>query len=200
MIAMIPPRNIINSSETAYWEGFLSDEDINFILSLPEWANQSEANIGVSGGVSEVNKQIRTTTVGWMNSNERTAHIWAKIIDAVANVNQAYFHYDLTGCFEPAQLGVYKATDSSHYDWHRDGSPDACGAPRKLSMALLLDDPSQFEGGELQVLVNNTTPFSLEQKRGRAWFFPSWMLHRVTPVTKGLRRSLVLWVGGSAFR
>jgi PKHD-type hydroxylase len=64
----------------------------------------------------------------------------------------------------------------------------------------MLSDPSEFEGGQLEIKVNNDDPVTLEQKRGRAWFFPSYVLHRVTPVTKGPRRSLVLWVGGPEFK
>lgn len=199
MHALIPPRHPLGSDEIAYWENFLSDEDINFILSLPQWATGSSALIG-HGGTAEVDSQKRTTTVGWMPATSETAYIWNKIVDAIADVNRSYFRYDLTGCFEPAQLGLYKSDDQSHYTWHCDDTATSNRIPRKLSMALLLDDPSQFEGGELQVMYQHDQPRSLEQKRGRAWFFPSWMLHRVTPVTRGIRRSLVLWVGGPAFK
>jgi PKHD-type hydroxylase len=65
---------------------------------------------------------------------------------------------------------------------------------------MLLSDTSEFEGGEFQVKTNNDEAQTLETKQGRAWFFPSYTLHRVAPVTKGIRRSLVLWVGGPAFK
>ena len=65
---------------------------------------------------------------------------------------------------------------------------------------MLLSDPSEFEGGELQVKTCSDQISTLETKKGRAWFFPSYTLHRVTPVTKGVRRSLVLWSGGPEFR
>ena len=98
------------------------------------------------------------------------------------------------------QLGVYQGGEKGHYDWHIDATPvDSC-APRKLSMALLLSDPTEFEGGEFQVKVAKDVTDTLECKRGRAWFFPSYVLHRVAPVTKGVRRSAVLWVGGPEFR
>lgn len=200
MHAFIPPRHSCGAEELVYWEGFLTDEDINFILALPQWAEGQAANIGHGGGGNVLDTDRRTTTVGWMSATPETTHIWNKICNAVADVNSQFFHYDLIGCYEPAQLGAYKASDGSHYTWHCDDTPQSRNPPRKLSMALLLDDPSQFEGGEFQVMYQNDQPRSVEQKRGRAWFFPSWMLHRVTPVTKGVRRSLVLWVGGPAFR
>ena len=67
-------------------------------------------------------------------------------------------------------------------------------------MVLLLSNPSEFEGGQLQIKANNDEPINLEMKRGRAWFFPSYTLHTVTPVTRGIRKSLVLWVGGPEFK
>ena len=67
-------------------------------------------------------------------------------------------------------------------------------------MVLMLSDPSEFEGGQLEIKTDSDNPITLEQKRGRAWFFPSYVLHRVTPVTKGTRRSLVLWIGGPEFK
>jgi PKHD-type hydroxylase len=64
----------------------------------------------------------------------------------------------------------------------------------------MLSDPKEFEGGELQIKSDSDNVKTLEQKKGRAWFFPSWTLHRVTPVVTGIRRSLVLWVGGPGFK
>jgi PKHD-type hydroxylase len=63
-----------------------------------------------------------------------------------------------------------------------------------------LNDPKEFKGGDFQLMVDSDTPVTVEQKKGRAWFFPSYTLHRVTPVTEGERKSLVLWIGGPAFR
>jgi PKHD-type hydroxylase len=199
MIIGIPPLNSTGKDDSAYWEGFLTDDEINQILALPEWLNTGEAGIGGSSGHQEVNKAIRCTQIAWMPNDNRTAHIWGKLSDVVANVNRQFFQFDLQGCFEPAQLGLYTEHSKDHYDWHTDDSMTGCKVPRKLSMVLLLNDPSEFEGGQLQIMKSSTIE-TLELKKGRAWFFPSWMLHRVTPVTKGVRRSLVLWVGGPAFR
>ena len=73
-------------------------------------------------------------------------------------------------------------------------------APRKLSMVLMLSDTSEFEGGELLLKSDSDEHKSLSMAKGRAWFFPSYMLHKVTPVTKGVRKTLVLWVGGPEFK
>jgi PKHD-type hydroxylase len=198
MIATIPPKSHLVQEESAYWEDFLTKEDIDTILALPQWHNLGEAAVG-GDGVGKIDNQIRTTEIVWWVPCEKTKHIWEKIIAAVTNVNNQFFHFDLTGCYEPAQLGIYKAKDKSHYDWHIDGGMKN-STPRKLSMCLLLSDPDDFKGGNLEIKTVNDDPIALEQKQGRAYFFPSYTLHRVTPVTKGVRRSLVMWIGGPPFK
>ena len=199
MIISIPPLNTSGKDDVAYWEGFLTESELNEILALPNWANTEDARIGGGTESNEVNKDVRRTQVCWMEADKKTAHIWKKISIAIAEVNRNFFHFDLTGCYEPAQLGVYTEHSKDYYNWHTDDSLKTTKTPRKLSMVLALDDTSDFEGGELQIMKSSTVE-TLEMKRGRAWFFPSWVLHRVTPVTKGVRRSLVVWVGGPAFK
>jgi PKHD-type hydroxylase len=68
---------------------------------------------------------------------------------------------------------------------------------RKISMTILLSDPSTFKGGNLEFMEKNKVP---ELKQGQAIFFASFIRHRVAPVTKGMRRSLVMWFGGTPFK
>jgi len=76
---------------------------------------------------------------------------------------------------------------------------------RKISMTLLLSDPSDFSGGEL-VLFNGgklddaNEGAKFELKRGHAIFFASFLLHKVNPVIKGNRKSLVMWFGGTPLK
>jgi PKHD-type hydroxylase len=202
MNLLLPPRYTIGSETHAYWEDFLTEEEILKLLSVKEWHEKQRGLIGVN----QVNvsgdyiDKIRNSNVSWLTPTQETSIIWEKILDTITQVNRRYFHYDLTGCYEAAQLTSYHYSEQQHYSWHIDSGVSDCGVPRKLSMSLLLSDPSEFEGGDLQLKVVSDDPATVEQKRGRAWFFPSYMLHRVTPVTKGLRRSLVLWVGGPQFK
>ena len=196
LIWNINPFSSAGKDEFCYWENFLDDNDINYLLSRPEWHDSQSAEIGEGAGQNDPTK--RRTNVSWMYPDAKNTQIWQKMSEAVWQANRQFFQFDLRGCYEPAQLGSYSQHDQGHYDWHMDSGLNTANVPRKLSMALLLSDPSEFEGGELQIM-HSGQPQTVEQKRGRAWFFPSWTLHRVTPVTRGLRRSLVLWVGGPAF-
>jgi PKHD-type hydroxylase len=201
MIFNLEPRHSPNKDTHAYWEDFLSLEEINLILASPVWHGLTKGQIGgVDGSGGVVNKNVRETEICWWVPEKENFHIWQKFSNVVSEVNRQYFNFDLTGFYEPAQLGLYTGNQQSHYEWHTDGSPKDLNVPRKLSMVLMLSDPSEFEGGQLQIKVSNDDPINLEQKKGRAWFFPSYVLHRVTPVTRGIRRSLVLWVGGPEFK
>ena len=148
----------------------------------------------------EQDAQARITDVGWLGPKPELLFIWDKFSALVAEINRQYFQFELTGLYEPMQLGVYTGEKGGHYTWHTDAGMADIGVPRKLAVVLCLSDPSEFEGGELQLMNAQGQPETLELKKGRAWFFPSFLIHRVTPVTKGVRRSIVLWVGGPAFK
>ena len=71
---------------------------------------------------------------------------------------------------------------------------------RKLSCTIELSDHGvDYEGGKLQANKGNGIT-ELPQGKGTATFFPSFFIHRVTPVTMGERRSLVLWIGGDHYK
>jgi PKHD-type hydroxylase len=70
---------------------------------------------------------------------------------------------------------------------------------RKLSFSVMLTDPEEYEGGELLLKIDSF-PITPPNKKGTVIFFPSYVLHEVTPVTKGTRKTLVGWVLGPKFR
>lgn len=200
MFYPIPPHTAPGKDPLAYWEGFLSDDEINLLLAQPEWLALQSGCIGGGNNNFNVNTQVRDSQITWIGLKPELAEIWQKIAVATSRINGQFFQFDLTGFYEPMQLSVYTDTQQGHYDWHIDANFSNNEVPRKLSMVMLLSDPSEFEGGEFQVKTMSDEARTLECKKGRAWFFSSNTLHRVAPVTKGVRRSLVLWIGGPAFR
>ena len=124
--------------------------------------------------------------------------------------NKEQFHYDLE-FFQAIQFAEYK--NGGFYDWHQDASePDAKNHQRKLSLTFVLSDPDTFEGGELQFwngtrpMLNHMSKDEQEltkndlQAQGSMVIFDSRDWHRVTPVTKGVRYSIVCWSVGTAFK
>ena len=92
------------------------------------------------------------------------------------------------------KLTNYKAPDGK-YDSHVDRSYGT--QIRKLSIVILLSD--DFEGGDFE-LISGDKPDKLKMEKGKLFLFPSFVLHRVKPITKGERNSLVAWVTGPNFK
>lgn len=99
---------------------------------------------------------------------------------------------------ENAQINKYPV--GGHYNWHVDQdvyNRDGSDSQRKLSVSLLLSDPSTYEGGDL-LLKKHNGPITRAQ--GSVIVFPSFVEHTVTPVTSGVRFSAVSWARGPHFR
>jgi PKHD-type hydroxylase len=200
MLYPIEPKAIPGRDTHAWADGIFTNDELTKILSLPQWNQSETASVGGSSNQGSVNNNIRRSNVAWIYPTPETMFIWEKVSAAIADINSRFFRFDLTGCYEPFQLGIYSGDIQGHYNWHTDAGMYDVHVPRKLSMTLMLSDPSEYVGGELQLKTESDEAITVQTPKGRAWFFPSYTLHRVAPVTKGVRRSLVIWVGGPAFK
>lgn len=108
-------------------------------------------------------------------------------------MNDAYFGYDLTPDTN-AWLQSYESGDE--YLLHMDASP---GQTRKLTAVALLSDGDSYFGGDLELFFEPSSRV-VPRARGTIAVFPSWMLHRVHPVTSGLRQTINLGFWGPSFR
>jgi len=178
----------------AWWGGAFTEQELNFLQDKAKRAEEN-AQIGGGGG-GEVNPNIRRSQVSWLNKNQDTAFVFEKLGNIASKLNTDHFRFDLTGFGESLQLTNYDQSEHGMYGWHQDyGS----GISRKLSLVLQLSDPSQYEGGNLQVMTSGE-PQNVRKQRGLVAVFPSYVLHQVTPVTSGNRQTLVAWVSGPAFK
>jgi PKHD-type hydroxylase len=118
-----------------------------------------------------------------------------KIWGSVVEVNCSHFNFSISGFQGDVRYIKYQAPDS-HFSWHIDRG---AGIPvRKLSFSLQLSQPSDYEGGELQIMDGAEIP--MPKTRGSLIIFPSYVLHRVTPVIRGQRHAIVGWITGEQFR
>jgi len=146
-------------------------------------------------GDGEVNKTKRRSKIFWLPKTDEFLEIYKLFHKLIGDCNSDFFKFNLTEITEHIQYTVYNSDEQGYYDWHIDMGPDK--ARRKLSLVCQLSDPTEYEGGELQ--INTGEIIIPEKEKGTVIIFPSYLLHRVTPVTKGTRRSLVLWIEGPAF-
>ena len=154
------------------------------------------AQVGISSFKSGVDTKKRTTTVSWIPFKEMP-EMYSQVEAIMQSTNLNHFGFENMRITEPAQFTEYPK--GGFYDWHMDLDVNGDFEPpvRKISMTILLSDPSTFKGGELEFVEKNKIP---NLKQGQAIFFASFIRHRVAPVTKGMRRSLVMWFGGTPFK
>ncbi len=185
-----------NIEQFVWWENGFTEQELNW---LQEQAQKAEQR-GQAGGANNEGelKQIRRSHVSWLSKNPDTSWIFQKLAHIASSLNAQYFRFDLTGFGEPLQLTNYDQSEHGMYGWHVDYGGKLTPS-RKLSMVLQLTDPSQYEGGNLQVMTG-IQPQTVRKQRGLVAVFPSYVLHQVTPVTNGSRQSLVAWVNGPAFK
>lgn len=127
--------------------------------------------------------------------SENTKWIFDKVATAVSIANHEYYKFEIMGITHALQLLNYREDEKGFYDWHVDiGNGEA--ATRKISISVMLTDPSEYEGGDL-ILNNFGSIINSSREQGSINLFPSYLPHTVTPVTKGSRWVLVIWVHGS---
>jgi PKHD-type hydroxylase len=152
---------------------------------------------GTTGG-GHVQKDIRVSKVYWLPKTQKFLDVYTKLFDFVGHSNDIFFNFNIDSIHSAVQYTVYDSSYKGYYGWHIDVGPDS--SRRKLSVVVQLSDPSEYEGGELQIWTGGKEPSIIEKDQGTVIIFPSFFLHQVTPVTKGTRRSLVLWVDGPPFK
>ena len=179
----------------AWWENAFTNDEIAAICDMGERQQPNPAYIGTDSG--EINQNIRDSLISWIVPDgwlsDRLEYI-------ASQLNGKYFGLDLWGFGESFQYTTYKYNKKTkqHYDWHMDQGPND-NAPRKLSLVLQLSDPTEYEGGDLQ-LMTGTTPEICKKQKGLIYAFPSYVMHRVSPITHGTRRTLVVWISGPRFK
>ena len=175
-----------------------SPEQCQDIINAGHHQKQEEAKVGhtdTKEGAHDTKKRV--TTISWIPF--KVLPQMYKIVErTMKQVNGNHFGYDGMQITEPAQFTEYPK--GGFYDWHMDADVNCQFEPpiRKISMTILLSNPSEFEGGDLEFLTEGNKPPQLIQ--GQAIFFCSLLRHRVAKVKKGVRRSLVMWFGGPPFK
>ena len=145
---------------------------------------------GIKGGV--IDTKTRTSHISWIPF-KKMPEMYQQIEKTMKQTNGNHFGFEGMQITEMAQYTEYP--EGGFYDWHVDNDLHCANEPpvRKISMTCLLSPENEFEGGDLE-LVKPGQAVKLQQ--GQAVFFASFIRHRVAPVTRGVRRSLVMWFGG----
>lgn len=183
-----------NVEDWAYFDNAFTAEECDALIKYGREQQLDDAKIN---NTKDTVDSIRKSKVAFIPPTEFMAPYYQRVSDIVLSVNEQFFKFDLHGFSEHFQFTEYE-TPGGKYESHVDRAYRI--RVRKLSIVVQLTDPETYTGGDLEWISSIEHPRLLPRTRGTLIAFPSYVVHRVTPVTSGTRNSLVGWVTGKQFR
>ena len=172
------------------WSGVIDHETVDKIIDT---AGKTQK----AGTFNDGGSDVRTSRVAWLTNQQWVLDMLHHYADFA---NQAAFH---TSIYKKAdiQFTEYHASEGGHYSWHHDIDWNRNdGLDRKLSITVQLSDPSEYEGGDFNFSEVPNVDADKAKAKGTVLVFPSYLSHAVSPVTSGVRKSLVAWFEGPRWK
>lgn len=185
------------------YENEFSDAECDWIIQESEKVlDINNAVVGEEGDKESSYRKSKTGFIHYNNPdhNELWNVVSSKLWNVVNDANRTNFGFDVS-YLDSVQYTVYH-DGGDHYDWHIDTFLDTPNAfHRKLSVTVQLTNSNEYTGGDFKLRdgTGQELPEHVKDK-GSVLIFPSFLLHKVTPVTSGTRRTLVAWFEGKRFK
>lgn len=159
------------------------------------------AGVGTNG---ILNNNIRKGQIKFIqNGDPAFRDVFDKIWLDALEANHKFFNFHITK-LDYIQISKYTADNYSEYKSHQDvfwlnGDPEF---HRKLSCSIQLSNPLDYDGSDLELenVDEEYPPVNDIRMQGTSIYFPSFIYHKVTPITRGTRYSLVAWFDGPKWR
>lgn len=186
---------VIEDKQTTDWRqnwqmfvGRINDGIINDIISEVDKTEKAKT-------FNNADEELRSSRVSWI-TDKRVLNLLHDYVE-IANRNAFNVHVYKSASL---QYTEYHANENGHYDWHHDINwNENNGLDRKLSVTVQLSNSDEYEGGDFEFGECQSPPKESRQK-GTVLVFPSYLRHKVSPVTRGVRKSLVAWFEGPVWR
>lgn len=180
------------------WPNCFSEDECARILESHDSLEIYDATVGKSS----IDQTIRKSKCSFHYKNLDNTWLFEKLLYIVDHTNDLLFQFDLLG-FEKYQYTLYDTEDYYNYHvdtiYHPQIIDKESHLTRKLSVSIVLN--SDYQGGKLELCYGDPDqPYSFDLTKGTALFFPSYALHRVSPIISGVRKSLVVWAMGPKFK
>lgn len=173
----------------------LSNKEINKFFELIKDVKLEEGMTGPNKNEGKLNKSVRRSKLYWIPRNEQFYWLYKKIVNLMLETNKNLWNFEITGVDILMQYTEYDESYQGYYDWHTDiGNTN--NSKRKLSASIQLSSEDEYKGGELKFFDKKVA----NKDKGSMTIFPSYLLHKVEPVTKGKRKCLILWLTGPPFK
>ena len=187
-----------------YRKNFLSNEECDKIIKSLDTEDLTEGELVGDYEGGTINENVRKTLnkdiiFDRINKPFDDKVLFNKIESALKIANIQYFNYDVEGL---DKLRFLKYGIGGRYEWHTDYGRHECSM-RKLTGIIQLSDSNDYEGGDFEFGLTDTEGSGLlkgNRTKGCLLVFPSFLSHRVAPLTKGKRYSIITWLEGNTFR
>ena len=186
-------------------ESAFSEEEVDLVVASLQSGEKEQGQVGTIEAEAETLLKFRSSKISFINYSKEYSWLFDKFNKIIQNVNEEYYNFDLNG-YDYVQYSEYLANENGHYDYHIDLMVDMIPQKeydflyRKLSFSLCLNQQgNDYSGGDFKIKTGAEED-SVKLNKGDMIVFPSFILHKVEPVTEGVRKSLVGWVTGPKFK
>ena len=189
-------RQVVEILPYVVLKNIVSKDFVDEIVEIGETLDTQDATVTLNGERQKVKKETRISEVSFFDDEDQhyIEEILKPIVRTVNHLNN--WNVKFFDDYNYAQYTKYNV--GGYYKFHMDNRENI-NKNRKISMTLLLNDSRKdFEGGEFEFKSSNESSIILDEltDRGDMVIFPSHLVHRVNPITKGVRKSLVMWWTG----
>lgn len=183
-----------------YWKNVFDD---NMIRDLTDMVYANYKFEKGKTGTKELGNETDSYStnnrdIAYINPQPYSKWLYDLLFPLALEANEKVFHFDIDIVTDSIHYVIYPE-DGGHLDWHMDVGAFGVNK-RKLAMTVQLSDSSDYEGGDFQIWMGGEDYLTVPREKGDVIVFPSFCMHRVTPITRGERRCLVFWTGGRPFR
>lgn len=187
--------------EWCYFKNYLDKQMCEKIIRDVEVLPIQDAAVGVGEKTEVVNTNVRRTKIRFIYAGDwRFQYIFDIFWKTAISANNDFFQFNISR-LNYLQFAEYNSNQLAEYKAHHDvfWMNDDPVYHRKLSAIIQLSDPKDYEGGNFEIVdssVGTRPPPEDVRSQGTIFYIPSFVTHRVTPVTSGIRYSLVAWFDG----
>jgi PKHD-type hydroxylase len=188
--------------EWAYFGKYFTPEQCSKILENGLKIPAQDAKLGVAGMNDYSNDSFRKSKIRFIQSdNPDFKWLFDELFKMGMQANKDWFNFHITN-LSYIQLAEYDESYQGEYKKHHDVFwVNNDSYHRKLTCVIQLTDPSEYEGGDLELFELSEYPNKDElRQQGTAIFFPSFIPHQAHPVTKGKRYSIAVWFEGDKWK
>ncbi|MCV0371450.1 2OG-Fe(II) oxygenase [Filomicrobium sp.] len=172
-----------------------SPDECKKIISTTDEKAYADARL-IDGARQDNTRRARIT---WLDDTDKDEWVFRRLLDTVSEANRHHFKFGLEEFSERMQVAYYGAETEAFFDWHIDIGDGQFARHRKLTIVTQLSEDDSYTGGDLETNADGNVRRA-SRACGTAMLLPSFVLHRVTPVTHNARYSLTLWAHGPEFR